>query len=211
MIGVITGDIINSRNLETPGSWMIGLKEVFNNIGPAPGVWDIYRGDSFQLELTNPGQVFMTILHIKATVKSIKGIDVRMAIGIGEKKYAAERITEANGEAFIYSGEQFEKLKKEKLTLAIRSPWPEWDVEMNLYFKLASIVMDLWKPKTAELVKAVLNHPDKSQQEIADLLSIQQAAVSQGLKRAHLNELLELEHLVSIKVNSLTETYDHPH
>ena len=128
-----------------------------------------------------------------------------MALGLGEKNYEAARITESNGEAFINSGEQFEKLKIEKQTLAFRSPWPELDKDMNVFFQLASIPMDQWKSKTAQLVKAVLTHPEKGQQEIADLLGIQQAAVSQGLKRANMHELLALEDLLRNKIKSLTE------
>lgn len=203
MTSVITGDIINSRNLENPNIWMAGLKEVFETVGPEPETWDIYRGDSFQLEVKDPGMLFRMVLLIKATIKSIKGIDVRMALGVGEKNYEAARITESNGEAFINSGEQFEKLKAEKLTLAFRSPWPELDKDMNVFFQLASIPMDQWKSKTAQLVKVVLTHPEKGQQEIADLLGIQQAAVSQGLKRANLHELLALEELFRHKIKGV--------
>lgn len=203
MTSVITGDIINSRNLEDPSIWMNGLKEVFETVGSKPETWDIYRGDSFQLEVKDPEMLFMTALRIKATIKSIKGIDVRMALGLGEKNYTAERITESNGDAFIYSGEQFEKLKTEKLTLAFRSPWPELDRDMNLYFQLASIPMDQWKSKTAQLVKVSLENPDKGQQEIADQMGIQQAAVSQGLKRANMHELLELEKLFRQKIKGV--------
>ena len=203
MTGVITGDIINSRNLENPNIWMAGLKEVFETVGPEPESWDIYRGDSFQLEVKDPEMLFMMALRIKATIKSTKGIDVRMALGVGEKNYEATRITESNGEAFINSGELFEKLKAEKMTLAFRSPWPELDKDMNVFFQLASIPMDQWKSKTAQLVKVVLTHPEKGQQEIADLLGIQQAAVSQGLKRANLHELLALEELFRHKIKGV--------
>ncbi len=203
MTSVITGDIINSRNLENPNIWMAGLKEVFETVGPEPETWDIYRGDSFQLEVKDPVMLFMMALRIKATIKSIKGIDVRMALGVGEKNYEAARITESNGEAFINSGEQFEKLKTDKLTLAFRSPWPELDKDMNVFFQLGSIPMDQWKSKTAQLVKAVLAYPDKGQQEIADLLGIQQAAVSQGLKRANMHELLALEDLFRYKIKGV--------
>jgi len=207
MTSVITGDIINSRGLDDPNTWMTGLKELFETVGPGPQTWDIYRGDSFQLEVKEPELLFMTALRIKATIKSVKGIDVRMAMGIGEKQYVAERITESNGEAFLYSGELYEKLKNEKLNMAVRSPWPGWDTEMNLYFKLALIAMDQWKSKTSQLVKIALAHPEKGQQEIADLLGIQQAAVSQGLKRSHLHELMECDVIFRKKLKTQMDTY----
>lgn len=40
-----------------------------------------------------------------------------MAIGIGCKDYNAPKITESNGEAFIYSGELFDEMKKKKLSI----------------------------------------------------------------------------------------------
>ncbi len=70
--------------------------------------------------------------------KKISTIDVRMAIGIGEKTYSGKRVSESNGPAFIYSGEKFETLKKQNINLAIQSPWKDFDKEINLYLKLAS-------------------------------------------------------------------------
>jgi hypothetical protein len=63
-------------------------------------------------------------------------------IRLGIKEHATNRISEINRSAFVNSGEKFEKLKKEKLTLAIQSPDPNFDYEMNVYLKLALIQMD---------------------------------------------------------------------
>src|SRR3546814_11309760 len=57
-----------------------------------------------------------TAIGIKAIIKSIKQLDVRMAIGLGEISYVAKRVTESNGSAFVFSGEKFERLKKEKIS-----------------------------------------------------------------------------------------------
>ena len=114
-----------------------------------------------------------------------------MAVGIGEKTFSAENITESNGPAFIYSGELLEHLKDKKESLGIHTPWKEWDEEMNASLSLAVVIMDQWKPKTAWLASSILRHPGKSQQEIAEMLDMQQAGVSQGLNRAHLKELKE--------------------
>jgi hypothetical protein len=48
MIGILTGDIVNSKKLSSE-IWMDGLKdyECFEN----PTEWEIYRGDEFQLEI----------------------------------------------------------------------------------------------------------------------------------------------------------------
>jgi len=46
-------------------------------------------------------------------VKAVKNLDVRLSTGIGNKQYEADSITEASGDAHVFSGETFEQLKKE--------------------------------------------------------------------------------------------------
>ncbi|HZV70195.1 MAG TPA: hypothetical protein VFG10_11655 [Saprospiraceae bacterium] len=203
MTSVITGDIINSRDLQNPDKWIIPLKDLLDREGSSPQIWELYRGDSFQLEVINAEEALLMAIRIKATLKSIKHMDVRMAIGIGNKKYDASKITESNGEAFIYSGDQFEKLKKEKLTLAVKTPWEDFDKEMNVSIKLALIAMDHWKPKTAEIVKVSLEYPQKGQIELAEILGINQSSVSEGQKRSHFSEIMELESLYREKIKKL--------
>ncbi|HSF89532.1 MAG TPA: hypothetical protein VLA46_08960, partial [Saprospiraceae bacterium] len=86
------------------------------------------------------------------------------------------------------------------------SPWSEWDEEINAGLSLALVIMDQWKPKTAWLVRSILENPGKSQQEIAELLDMQQAGVSQGLNRAHLKELKEWDVQFRKKLKTKIET-----
>ncbi|MFN8326688.1 MAG: hypothetical protein U0T76_00005, partial [Saprospiraceae bacterium] len=132
-------------------------------------------------------------------------IDVRMAIGVGEKNYAAESIAESNGSAFIYSSEKFELLKKENSTMGIKSPWKSFDDEMNLYLKLAGIFMDKWTVSSAELVQIIFNNPGITQEEIGKKLGIKQNSVSGRWNRANVNEVLELEAIYRNKIRSLLQ------
>ncbi|MBX5438177.1 MAG: transcriptional regulator [Thermoflavifilum sp.] len=192
MVAVITGDIVHSRKL-SPASWMKALKEALSRAGSSPKDWEIFRGDSFQLMLNQPERAFWMATYIKASVKMCKHIDVRMAIGLGEAAYLGERITESNGTAFSFSGSRFERLQKEKLLLAIQTANPEFDAEMNLYFRLCLIAMNHWTNKAAEVVKLSLEHPDASQQQLGKKLHIQQHAVSKRLKTAYFQEVMEVE------------------
>lgn len=202
MIAVITGDIINSRALSDPQAWMTPLKALFEEWGPAPRTWEIYRGDSFQVGIENPLTALSAAMRIKAVIRSVPpdeedkrvaSIDVRMAIGIGEKEYDAPRISECNGTAFVNSGELFEKIKREKINLAVRSPWPEFDQEINLYLRLALISMNSWSITSGELMNTLLKHPELNQQEIAALLNIEQNSASGRYKRANVEEMLLME------------------
>lgn len=191
MTTVITGDIINSQNT-TPAIWLAALKKELNKIGTSPQVWEIYRGDSFQVEVTDPMKALERAIRIKASIKCIKGLDVRMAIGLGEKSHSGGSILESNGTAFIYSGEKFEELTREKQTMAIASAYEKFDRDMNLYIRLALIVMDNWSANSAEMVKLAMDHPDKTQAEFGKILGIKQNAISSRLKRAAYDEIGEL-------------------
>ncbi|MEQ6122302.1 SatD family protein [Reichenbachiella sp. MALMAid0571] len=189
MTAVITGDVINSR-MEKASEWLPLLKGVLNQYGSTPSQWEIFRGDSFQLEL-EPEEALRAAMHIKTGVKQATHLDVRIAIGIGEKTHQAKKITESNGSAFVHSGECFETLKKQ--TLAIKSPNPELDETINLLLALALLTMNNWSTVTSLAVKTALENPQKNQKELAALLSKSQSNISETLKRAGFEEITRLE------------------
>lgn len=191
MIAVITGDIIGSRKADSTG-WLKTLKTKLGKFGTAPKEWDIYRGDEFQLELQQPEKALLCALELKACIKTFNNLDVRMAIGLGDKTYQGDRISESNGLAFSNSGNQFDLLKKQKVTLAICSPQKEFDIAINLMVKLALVTMDSWSPVSAELAEIIFANPHLLQEEIAQQLGIKQSAVSQRARRAELDLMVEL-------------------
>lgn len=200
MIAVIKGDIIASRTLNNQEEWLHPLKTLLNKWGRNPQEWELVWGDFFQIEISSPEEALMRALEIKATIKKIGSIDVRMSIGIGEKTYVGTRISESNGPAFVNAGEEFEKLKKEKITLALKSPWPEVDKEINLYLKLAGSIMDNWSASSAELIEIVLKRPEATQKEIGVMLGIKQNSVSGRWSRAKVDEIMEVEQTYRRKV-----------
>lgn len=204
LTAIITGDIINSRGM-SPKYWLSALKKTLSREGKIHAMWEIYRGDSFQLEVADPSDAFLTAIRIKATIKTIKNLDVRMAIGIGEKEYAASRITESNGEVFVYSGEKLEGMKKEKQNLAIKTRWSDFDREMNLCIRLALIAMDNWTTGAANLIRILSDNPDITQTKLAQKLNITQSAVSGRQKRAYYNEVRDLEILFREKIEKLIQ------
>ncbi|WP_298343916.1 SatD family protein [uncultured Algibacter sp.] len=199
MTSIITGDIINSKK-SSPKHWLEALKSVLNSFGKTPQTWEVYRGDSFQLEVT-PEQALLTCLLIKATIKRFNDLDVRLAIGIGEKTYQSENITESNGSAFVNSGECFENL--DKTTLAIKSSFEPFDTAINIMLDLAQLTINNWSSKSAILVKTTLENPDLKQNQIAEILNRTQGNISQGLKRAGYDEITKLLHYYQTQIQSL--------
>ena len=190
MTSVIIGDIINSKSGESPDEWLTPLKTLFSEFGTEPKDWEIFRGDSFQIEIKKPETALLSAIKVKAALMSKASLNVRMAIGIGTKTYDAPKITESNGDAFVRAGEQFESLKK--TTLAINTPWRDITEQMNLYIELALLTMDNWTKNSAEIVFLSLKHPDGTQKELAKMLGITQGRVSERQKRAGIDEILKM-------------------
>jgi len=182
--------IINSEDYKA-SEWLDILKSQLSKWGETPVDWEIYRGDEFQLKIA-PKKALWAALQIKAVIKSVKDLDVRMAIGVGSEDFNGTSVSESNGTAYKRSGRTFETLKEEKLNLAIATGNKKENQNLNLMIKLALDFMDEWTSVSAEIVGIALANPKMSQQEIAEQLSIQQSAVSQRQKRARLDLVEEL-------------------
>lgn len=201
MIAIITGDIIYSKR-HHPNQWLDILKQLFTSSKDILKDWEIYRGDEFQLEMREAEHSLLMALKIKAAIKSIPTLDVRMSIGIGEITYIGDKITESNGPAYSYSGEQLEGMKKQKINLAVKSDHPLLDKELNLMLKLGGTIWDNWSKVSAELAAMLLTDSAQLQEQIAKKLNIKQAAVSQRYKRSEMSLVKELEDYYRMRIRS---------
>ena len=148
--------------------------------------WEIFRGDMFQLEVL-PENALRTAIEIKAGIRQIKDLDVRMAIGIGSKEYRTSRITESNGAAYSNSGICFENMKKRRL--AIKTPWDQFDKIWDMHLRLASLTMDNWGPTTSTIVEQAFLNRHLSQVKLAKRLKRTQSTISKSLTRAGYDEI----------------------
>lgn len=202
MTSIITGDIIGSRKQESV-HWVEGLKKILAPLGKTPIEWEVYRGDEFQIEVKNPEDALLTAILVKAHLRAMKS-DARMSIGFGDKTHNAEKISESNGSAFINSGELFETLKKQKVTLALRTGDKDFDEKLNLMLQLALTFMDSWLVQSAEFVAAAIENPTVSQEDLGRKLGINQAAVSRRQKRAQFDLVLQLDRYFRTQIKQLT-------
>jgi hypothetical protein len=202
MTSVITGDIIGSRQQKSD-HWVDDLKNILAPFGSTPNKWEVYRGDEFQIEIPNPEDALLAAILVKAHLRAIKS-DARMSIGFGDKTHNAKRISESNGSAFIHSGELFETLKKQKVTLALRTGDNSFDEKLNLMLQLALTFMDSWLVQSAEFVAAAIENPTLSQEELGQKLGINQAAVSRRQKRAQFDLVMNLDRYFRKEIKQIT-------
>ncbi|PJR03983.1 transcriptional regulator [Avrilella dinanensis] len=197
MIAIITGDIINSRTVATR-EWLPVLESVLSKFGDKEKDWEIFRGDSFQLEVA-PENVIKTAIYLKTTLKTIESLDLRIGVGIGEKNFSTATIKESNGEAFVFSGEAFEELKKRTFSIKTRSE--KTDQQINLIFDLLMVIMDKWNTNVSKTVRFALDFPDLTQTELAGKMNKKQSQISRELNKAGFEEVLRATEFCQYIIN----------
>lgn len=201
MIAVITGDIINSQQTDAE-LWLQPLKNMLGNWAETPSNWEIYRGDEFQYKC-KVDEVFWKVISIKSLIKTFENLDVRIAVGIGNEVFTSEKITESNGAAYVNSGRLLNEIKTDERTLAIKTPNDNIDLDLNTLFKWTSLDFDNWSMVSAEIIHLLVQDQSLNQEQAAQKLNISQSSVSQRLKRANYDLILETDKYFRKKISQL--------
>jgi len=189
MKAIIAGDIVNSQQ-HNPEEYLSVLKSVLSEYSKE-GMYQIYRGDSFQALISKPEQALYASAKIKAALKRTESLDVRIAIGLGNVKMIEKNIAVSTGSALTRSGELLDSLKEKGQNLMVLSGH-SLDIYMNAALKLALLYMDDWTENSAETVYELLNNPKIKQDDLGKKLGVQQATASRRLDRANWKETQEL-------------------
>lgn len=196
MIAVITGDIINSRAVGVE-QWLIPLKNFLNSKITNSSKWEFYRGDSFQIEV-GVKEALWFVIAIKALIKSKGNIDVRLAVGIGEKDYEGEGVLDSNGTAFIHSGESFETIGQR--TMVLKSSFLELDTYFDVILLLFEVISNKWTQISSTVIYHSLVNKKRTAKEIAGRIGKTESSFSKALKRGMYDETLRVIELYSQKV-----------
>lgn len=184
---VITGDIINSRNIQNMDTLISELKITFSiiqkNILTKPSILEIYRGDSFQILIHEAKHALRIAFIIKCRLKSLsleiksenqkKNADARISIGIGTVRETENKISESQGEAFELSGLELDKISHNKLNLSIKTN----DEYLNNIFAVnclfANHLSNNWSSKTSESIYRYLLFQETQEQQAKALQTSQ--------------------------------------
>lgn len=189
MKAVITGDIIDFTRAKDPTEGLAHLQEVLNLFGKSPRDWEVYRGDSFQLEIDG-NQALKAAFLIKATLKTKADLEVRISIGKGTVNLNSDTVTRRNGTAYINSGRAFDKLADKKKRMVFQSDDKDLDHDINMVLTLTDALLASWTLASAEVIAQVIQKPEISQDKLSAILGITQPSVSARMRVAHVEEIL---------------------
>jgi len=182
IVGVITGDIVNSSGLskEQKSNIQTEMSGYFMNNSDVLLPARFYRGDSFQLMVKKEKAAAIAVM-IEAILLSVAETLARMSIGIGAVSgIVSDNVLQSEGEAFLLSGHQLDTMKEEGRLIKIATNSSQFQPVLSASFHLAETVILGWKPGQASVIMQI--PICKTQKEIAEKLNITGAAVSKAIK-----------------------------
>jgi hypothetical protein len=211
---VLTGDIVGSSKLtkaaraKLPGLIKRASSETqkaFPELVPLPV--DVFRGDSWQLLVSDTARSLRVALYFRACLRSQsergKGLDTRVAIAIGAVDFVpADRVSEGDGEAYRLSGSALEGLAASRY-LAVKVAAGQLPAGLDVTVQLLDAVAQGWTGKQAQAVAGALR--GWTQEKIAEKwpARISQPAVTKHLAKAFWPSV---EAAVAFVEGTLTET-----
>lgn len=193
---ILTGDIVGSSKLSPAQrkkllSELISTSKEIRNIYKdiIPFDVDIFRGDSWQLLVTEPKLALRVALLFRSTLKgkmSIREFDSKIFIGVGTiDSLPGERVSLGNGDAFVLSGRGLESLKKYRMGIG----YPSFDKNdyLNLVVQLIDVFATNWTIKQSTSISGALK--GWTQKKIAESLGLKQQTVYDHLTGSYLSHI----------------------
>lgn len=196
---VLTGDLVASSRLSAVS--LERARQAFAGAAADIESWrpklvgapaDFFRGDSWQMLLTEPGFALRAALYVRASLKAgDPEWDTRIAIGFGDvDRVDRNRTSLSSGEAFLLSGRALDDLG-DSVDIAIATANAGLGlVALAPIAQLCSVIMDDWSQKQAQAAKLALAPEAPTQAKMAELLHVSQQQVSKALSAAKISSLL---------------------
>lgn len=198
----LTGDLVRSTELSvealdiaraTVADAVAEIDLTFSRNGVSPV--EFFRGDAWQVVLTDPAYALRTALTIRARLRAVADVDTRISIGVGPvDSVDRQRASLSTGEAFVLSGRKLDRMTSYfDLTgdlpeaVGALQPW------FTLTLQLCGGLSRSWTRRQAEIVSRALIMRDATHEAIGQSLNpvIRKQSVTGVLEAAHWRLLSE--------------------
>jgi hypothetical protein len=202
---VLTGDIIRSSRLlptqmESVRSSLTGAVDVVRRWkrGLVKGRPEFFRGDGWQLLLTDPALAMRAAIFLRASLLAGGIADTRIAIGLGEgEKTAYEKVALSMGQAFVLSGHGLDEMTQYwRMTVEIPKTAGAMSDWLRVIGHLCDSLIGQWTRRQAEIVCAAIDPKGLDYETVAQSLkpAVSKQAVAKGLRGANWYVIRETIH-----------------
>jgi len=199
---VLAGDIIKSsrlspRQLEAVRSLLIRTVDTASGWkrGLVKGQPEFFRGDAWQLLLTDPSMAMRVAILIRSSLLARGLADSRIAIGLGEvEQISSKRVSLSTGQAFILAGGALDDMTRySSMTISIPAsagPLSEW---LSVAAHLCDSLIGQWTRRQDEMVCAAIDPRRPDYERIGRSLkpAISKQAAAKGLSGANWHAIRE--------------------
>ncbi len=186
-IAVLTGDLIRSRKAspDRVAATFDVLEAASKDFGAARNTqlhFTRFRGDGWQVALTQPGLWLDALLYFAARLRAgTHGVDTRISVGIGGcDSLGTTDLSDASGTAFFISGDHLDRMSPKRQFALAGTGIGAAEVAV---LDLAAFIIASWTPAQAEAFATALLSAD-TQENIAARLGITRQAVQSRLSGA---------------------------
>ncbi|MDW5498801.1 hypothetical protein R6Y99_03170 [Pseudomonas lundensis] len=191
-VSVITGDLVNSRQLDTP-HYISGLNALLSQLQQTKLIqeFEIFRGDAFQA-VAEPQSGLLLAVYIRIALKAMDSPDwdARIAVGLG----SGQAETAGFGSAFVNSGQALDGLTK-NCRLALKNDNDQTNAIVSDLLPMLDHVVSRLSQTEARIVQARIFAT--TNQEVAEKLQKAASTVSATLKRAAYEEIMRFIHAIN--------------
>ncbi|ANQ52522.1 AsnC family protein [Flammeovirga yaeyamensis] len=204
MIAILTADIVSSTKTRDNDLWSSCIEEVMNLPFFEDIRWDIFRGDSFQIELTDPSKSLYLAVLLRVFINAKKElydlkIDVRISIGIGKEGFEGDNVMSSDGQAYKLSGRNFDKFHQSQRRLSIATTWDYDLIGFQESVQLIEHLISNWSFSSFTVAKHYLLGVTK-QKELAELVGVSQPAIHKRIQKDNLEGLVNYLNWFSQKI-----------
>ncbi len=203
---VLTGDIIKSSllskdDLDSLRSTLLNAMDIVKGWmrGLVKGKTEFFRGDAWQLLLTNPALAMRVGIFLRASLLAEGKADSRISIGLGKiKNISRNRVSLATGEAFLLSGRGLDSMTQySNMTVVIPKSAQALSEWLPVVGHLCDSLIGQWTKRQAEIVCIAIDPREPTHEEIAQSLSptVSKQAVTKVLNSANWYVIREAIHL----------------
>ena len=181
LFAVITGDLVKSSNYQAADyeRLLYLLDQSLRSLSPAP-YYNIYRGDAFQLLLTEPGHAVRAALLLRLNLIA-EAADARLCIAIGPVDNLRADIKTATGPVFTLSGTGLDQLAQQRWSLYCA----DGSQPLDLLLRFADKLLMQLTARQAQVLLLYLLANDQSHQALATELNTSRANITALLNQAN--------------------------